>query len=128
MSMKLNSQYEPQEKVGDNLNLPDGVDGRLAGFAPEIDWVKAARNRSVLICDDYSLPPPEPSVADRESDAWDTEGPYQEVETNIPGWMIWTAAPRSEENEEGDRVIDQRDEDLLTIMTVSYGSWMRKTQ
>ena len=106
MSEVLNSQYEPQEKVGHNLNLSDGVDGRLAGFAPEIDWVKVARNIAVLKGDDYSLPPPKPSIADRKGDAWDAEGPYQEVETNVPGWMIWTAAPRAEEYEEGDRIID----------------------
>ena len=37
--MVVNSQYECQEEVGHNLNLSDGVDGRLAGFAPEIDRI-----------------------------------------------------------------------------------------
>ena len=37
--MVLNSQYESQEEVGHNLDLSNGVDGRLAGFAPEIDRV-----------------------------------------------------------------------------------------
>ena len=114
----MDLQGERQKDISRNFDLPSGVHNRLAGFTPEVHGY-FARNQSIVEFEDHRLPPPEPSVADRKDDAGNTKGPYQEIEANIPAWMISTSAPEADQEEEDNRIINYRDKDLSMIRLVS---------
>lgn len=95
-------QDQCQENIGCNLHLSQGVDEWIALVAPEVPVVAGYKTIEV---EQDRLPIPEPSIANRKDNCWNSKTPNEEINSNMPAWVNGATVATDKGNEQDDRVI-----------------------